>query len=178
LYLKTVRKYSKPFGALVAGVDVNVDRINLAIIDRYGRLRDTKTFWFREVTSRGYRRKRAWTRIYQTIHNLLSYAYHHGVSVIALESPRVIGYLRYYWIRNGERKTKSYNYKVSVFRNKVIETITYKAPLYAINITYVNPKGTTHSREHDKIMEKYGLDRHSASAYLIALRGIERRILI
>ena len=178
LYVKTVRKYSKPFGALVAGVDVNVDRINLAIIDRYGRLRDTKTFWFREVTSRGYRRKRAWTRIYQTIHNLLSYAYHHGVSVIALESPRVIGYLRYYWIRNGERKTKSYNYKVSVFRNKVIETITYKAPLYAINITYVNPKGTTHSREHDKIMEKYGLDRHSASAYLIALRGIERRILI
>ncbi|BAN90701.1 hypothetical protein ACAM_1232 [Aeropyrum camini SY1 = JCM 12091] len=53
-----------------------------------------------------------------------------------------------------------------------------KAPMYSIEVEYVNPKGTTHSREHDIIMRRYGLDRHSTSAYLIALRGIERHVLI
>jgi len=37
-----------------------------------------------------------------------------------------------------------------------------------------NPRRTTYSKEHDGVMRKYGLDRHTASAYLIALRGIER----
>ena len=54
-----------------------------------------------------------------------------------------------------------------------MERIAIKAPLYAIEIEYVNPKGTTHSKEHDEVMKKYGLDRHTASAYLIALKGIE-----
>jgi len=178
LYLETMKRYNQLRGNHVAGVDVNVDRINLAIVDRYGRLRDVKTFWFREVTSRGYKRKPAWTRICQTIHAMLDYAYHHGVAVLVLENPKIIGYLRYYWVRNGDRKSKNYNYKVSVFRNRMIETITYKAPLYAINVEHVNPRGTTSSREHDEIMRKHGLDRHTASAYLIALRGIERHNLI
>ena len=84
LYLETMRNYDKPLGDHVAGVDVNVDRINLAIADKYGRLRDVKTFWFREITSRGYRRKTAWTKIHQAIHDMLSYAYHHGVSHLSL----------------------------------------------------------------------------------------------
>jgi len=32
--------------------------------------------------------------------------------------------------------------------------------------------------EHDDVMKRYGLDRHTASAYLIALRGIERHSMI
>jgi len=35
-------------------VDVNVDRVNLAIVDRTGNLRDCETFWFEETTARGY----------------------------------------------------------------------------------------------------------------------------
>jgi len=172
LYLETLRKYLNPLGDHVAGVDVNVDRVNLAIVDRYGRLRDVKTFWFREITSRGYRGEQAWTRIHQAVHDMLDYAYHHGVSTTILENPEVIGYLRYYWVRNGERKTRNYNYRVSIFRNRVIEVIAYKAPLYAISVKYVNPRGTTHSKEHDEIMRIHGLDRHTTSAYLIALKGL------
>ncbi len=172
LYLETMKKYDKPLGSHVAGVEVNVDRLNLAIVDKYGRLRDVKTFWFNEITSRGYKRKPAWTKIYQAIHAMLDYAYHHSVAVLALESPKIIGYLRYYWIRNGDRKSKNYNHKKSIFRNKIIEAVTYKAPLYSLKTIHVNPKGTTHSRKHDEVMRKYGLDRHTASAYLIALKGI------
>ena len=174
LYLETMRRYDKPLGNHVGGVDVNVDRINLAIVDKYGRLRDTRTFWFRETISRGYKKRRAWTKIYQAIHELLQYAYHHGTSTIALENPKIIGYLRYYWIRDGDRKTKNYNYKKSIFRNKIIDTITCKAPLYSLKTIYVNPKGTTHSKAHGEVMKRYGLDRHTASAYLIALKAIKR----
>ncbi|RLE81103.1 MAG: hypothetical protein DRJ51_04485 [Thermoprotei archaeon] len=34
------------------------------------------------------------------------------------------------------------------------------------------------SEEHDEVMRKYSLDRHTASAHLTALRGIERHTTI
>ena len=40
---------------------------------------------------------------------------------------------------------------------------------YSFKILLIDPKGTTRSKEHNKIMKEYGLDRHTASAYLIAL---------
>jgi hypothetical protein len=103
---------------------------------------------------------------------MLNYAYHHGVKTLFLENPEVLGRLKLMWIRNGDRKHENYNYKVSVFRSSIIERITMKAPLYSIEIKYVNPKGTTNSEEHDELMRKYRLDRHMASAYLVALRGL------
>lgn len=79
--------------------------------------------------------------------------------------------MKYYWIRNGERKSKNYNYKVAIFRNSIIERIMWKAPLYGLQIIAVNPKGTTHSKDHEYVMRRYGLDKHTASAYLIALKA-------
>ena len=173
LYKEVIKKYDKPLGNLTAGIDVNTDRLNLAIIDSKGVLKNKKTFWFNEIISRGYGKERAWSKINEVIHKLLNYAYNKGVSTIVLENPNVIGYLHYYWINNCERKSRNYNYKVSTFRNSLIERITYKAPLYSMNITYVSPKGTTHSEKHDEIMKEKGLDRHTASAYLIALRYLK-----
>ena len=173
-YYKHMSRYKRNYGRLYGGVDVNTDRINLAIVDRYGRLRDARTFWFEEATRKGYPRRKARSLIGMRIHGMLRYAYHHGVKTIFLENPGELGRLRLFWIRNGRRLHRNYNWRVSVFRSRIIETIVWKAPLYAINAEYVNPRGTTHSKEHDEIMRKYGLDRHVASAYLIALRGIER----
>lgn len=39
LYLETMRKYNKPLGNRVVGVDVNVNRTNLAMVDRHCRLK-------------------------------------------------------------------------------------------------------------------------------------------
>jgi len=41
------------------------------------------------------------------------------------------------------------------------------------NVILVNPKGTTNSEEHEKVMRGKGFDRHTASAYLIALKGLK-----
>jgi len=171
-YLKHVTRYREPKGGLIGGVDVNTDRINLAIIDEKGDLRDYKTFWFSEATTRGYPRRKAWSVIGMKIHEMLRYAYNHGVSTIALENPEVLSYLKLAWVRSDNRKHENYNYKRAIFRNSIIERIVMKAPLYGLNIEFVDPKGTTSSREHNEIMKRFGLDRHTASAYIIALRSI------
>jgi hypothetical protein len=106
------------------------------------------------------------------VHETLNYAYHHGVRALFLENPGVLGRLKLVWIKNGDRGRENYNHKVSIFRSSIIEKIALKAPLYSIETKYVNPRGTTNSKEHDELMRKHGLDRHTASAYLIALKGL------
>jgi len=52
--------------------------------------------------------------------------------------------------------------------------IALKAPLYSIEVKYVNPKGTTNSIEHDEAMKRYRLDRHTASACIIAVKELKQ----
>lgn len=171
-YNKYMTRYRRNYGRLYGGVDVDANRINLTIVDRQGNLRDTYTFWFREVTARGYPKRRAWSVIGMRIHEMLRYAYHHGVKTLFLENPDVLGRLKLAWVRNGRRFNRNYNWKVATFRSRIIELIALKAPLYAIKAKYVEPRGTTYSKEHEHVMKKYKLDRHTASAYLIALKGL------
>ncbi|PVU72411.1 hypothetical protein DDW08_01860 [Vulcanisaeta sp. SCGC AB-777_J10] len=172
IYYEHMARHRRNNGRLFGGVDVNADRINLAIVDERGDLRDYKTFWFSETSRKGFSRHSAWSIIGMRIHEMLDYAYHHGVKTLFLENPEVLGRLRLLWIRSGDRGHGNYNYKVSVFRSSIIERVALKAPLYSIEVKYVNPRGTTNSTEHDELMKKYGLDRHTASAHLTALRGL------
>ncbi len=172
LYYRHMARHKRNAGRLFGGVDVNADRINLAIIDDGGVLKDYKTFWFSEVIARGFPKHKAWSIIGMRVHEMLDYAYHHGVKTLFLENPEVLGRLKLAWVRGGDRKHENYNYKVMAFRSSIVERIAMKAPLYSIEVKYVNPRGTTNSTEHDELMKKYGLDKHTASAYLIALRGL------
>jgi len=174
-YYKHVTGLRASAGSLYGGVDVNVDRLNLAIVDSGGNLRDMRTFWFEEASRKGCIRHRARSIIGMRVHEMLEYAYHHGVKTLFLENPEVLGKLKLLWVRSGDRSHENYNYKISVFRSSVIEMIALKAPLYGIEVKYIDPKGTTSSREHYETMKRYGLDRHTASAYLIALRGLRNQ---
>jgi len=74
LYLKHFSK-PKPRGyCLVAGIDLNSDRINMAVLDSYGRLVAARTAWFSEVTSHGYPGNRARQRRLQGLASILGYA--------------------------------------------------------------------------------------------------------
>ncbi len=55
--------------------------------------------------------------------------------------------------------------------NSIINKIIWKTPLYGLQVVTVNPDGTTHSEDHEYVMRRYGLDRHTALAYLIALKA-------
>ncbi len=171
-YVNTVKRYDEPLGDNVAGVDVNTDRINLAILDPEGGVLDYKTFWFREVTARGYPRRRAWSVIGVKVHEMLGYAYHHGVKTLFLEDPEVLGRLKMAWIRNGGRLHENYNWRVMTFRSRIIELIARKAPLYAIEVRFVDPKGTSSSKDNVLLQRKFRVDRHTASAILVAMRGL------
>jgi hypothetical protein len=175
VYYERMARHRRNAGRLFGGVDVNTDRFNLAIIDKEGRLIDHRTFWFSEATARGFPKHSAWSIIGMRIHEMLNYAYNNGVKTLFLENPDVLGRLRLMWIKNGGRNHENYNHKVSVFRNSIIERITMKAPLYSIETKYVNPRGTTNSKEHDETMKKHGLDKHTTSAHLTALRGLRHQ---
>ncbi len=172
LYLEVMRRYSRPRGSNIAGIDVNVERLDAVTIDVCGNILSYKTFWIKNATYMGIKRKRAWSLIGEQIHALLKWLYSQGTSIIGLENPEVIGYLRYYWIRNGERKGGKWNWKVSMFRSSIIERITWKTLLYSMKTTYINPRNT--SKEGEKIGKKLGLDRHLGSAYIIAKRTLKR----
>jgi hypothetical protein len=175
VYYEYMARHKKNSGKLIGGVDVNTDKINLAIINENGELIDHKTFWFSEASRKGFSRHSAWSIIGMRIHEMFNYAYHHGVKTLFLENPEVLGRLRLMWVRSGDRKHENYNYKVMTFRSTIIEKIASKAPLYSIKVSYVNPKGTTNSTKHDELMNKYGLDRHTTSAYSIALKGLRHQ---
>ncbi len=171
LYLEVMRRYNKPRGDNIAGVDVNVERLDAVVIDRHGNILSYKTFWLTEATFMGVRRRRSWSLVGEQIHALLKWLYSQGASVIGLENPEIIGYLRYYWVRNGEGKGTRWNWKVSMFRNSMIERIAWKASLYSMKTVYVNPRNT--GREGEKIGRKLELDKHLGSAYIIAKRALK-----
>jgi len=84
LYLKYFRR-GEAKGDLIAGFDLNSNRINMVIVDRCGVIRDVRIEWFPEVTSPGYPRNKAKVARLQALAKLLNYAYHHGVGVTVFE---------------------------------------------------------------------------------------------
>ena len=172
-YVQVMKKFNRTLSSNVAGIDVNTDRINLAILSPKGEVLDYKTFWFEDASRKGCPRERAWSLIGEKIHECLKYAYYHGVELLCLENYEIIGYLKWLWIKEGERKCKNWNYKVHIFRSSIIERIIWKSILYGFNVKLIDPKGTTHSQLHDEVMRKYGVDRHTASAIVIAMKGLK-----
>ena len=171
LYLKYFSK-GRTKGCLIAGFDLNSDRINMVAIDRYGRIRDIKTEWFPEVTSHGYPRSKARAKRLEALAKLLKYAYYHNVGTVVFEDLLVIKQRRYVGNPIANRKITKFA------KRELLQYGIVMSMKYGFKTLLVNPRGTTNSKEHDVIMRKYGLDRHVASAYLIALKSIRRHIML
>ena len=115
LYLEHRRRFGKPLGDHIAGVDVNTDRANLAIVDMNGVLRDIKTFHYPSLASPTLKGEQRRSLVHRVVHEVLRYTYFHGASTIVLEDPEILGYLKPRWIRSNERKSSRYNRRVSIF---------------------------------------------------------------
>jgi hypothetical protein len=72
-------------------------------------------------------------------------------------------------------RSKSGNRKVSRFdKRQLLIHGVIKALRLGFNVVLVNPKGTTNSEDHDRILRKKGFDRHTSSAYLRGLEVIKK----
>ena len=156
-------------GSLIAGFDLNSDRVNMVIIDGLGRIRDMRTEWFPEVTSHGYPGSKARARRLESLARLLRYAYHHGVGTVVFENLLVIKRRKYTGSRTANRKITRFA------KRELLQHGVIMAMKYGFKVLLVDPRGTTNSREHDEVMRRYGLDRHMASAYLIATKALKQQ---
>ncbi|MCD6488922.1 MAG: IS200/IS605 family accessory protein TnpB-related protein [Desulfurococcales archaeon] len=167
LYLKYFRK-GVARSNLLASFDLNSDRINMVIADRLGFIRDVKTEWFPEVTSYGFPRNKANTLRLQALAKLLDYAYHHGVGTVVFEDLERIKKRRYRRSRTANRKITRFP-KRKLLEHGIVMTMRYDFKVYLVNPAYTSKIG-------EKLGRELGLDRHTASAYALALRVIQPEV--
>ena len=160
----------------VLGIDVNFDRINMVLINLNKDIVWMYTLWFKNKVTQGYcsKGKRGYViqelhKVFTELKNLRNLKF-----IVAVEDPEKLSYLKYVTIYKGISGSARFNRRVIWFKPKTIEEVIQLCKQHSIHYIPVNPKGTTHSQEHEQIMKNFGLDRHTASAYLIAKRGLEK----
>jgi len=164
LYLKYMRKASKSKTAgHFAGFDFNPDRVCMVIIDENGTIRDAKNEHFPEVTSHGFPRKKSETIRQEAIARLVKYGRDHGVKYYVVEKlskPKA----------KGDKSSKRKISKMAL--GQFIQQMEILVPKVVGVLIKVNPAYSSTSAKI--IAGDLGMDIHTASAYVIALRSLKR----
>jgi len=164
LYNKYMRKESRAkLVGHVAGFDFNPDRVCMVIIDQRGVIRDIRNEHFPEVTSHGFPKGKAVTARREAIAKLVKYARNHGVRYYVIErlsKPKPRG------SKTARRKQlkmalREFTQQMEVLVHKVDGTLVKVNPAYSSIGARI-------------ISKDLGLDVHTASAYIIALRALKR----
>ncbi len=153
---------------LIAGFDINSDRINVVVIDVSGDIIALKSFWYSETVSPGFPRNKARLLRLNAVSNALKWCRGIRVDSVVFENLTKIK------IR-GFTENPYANRKIAKFAKKeLIKHGVIKALKLRFAVILVDPKGTTNSLTHKQIMKEKELDNHAASAYIIAYRGLKR----
>jgi len=167
LYLKHFSS-PKPVGyGLFAGFDLNSDRLNVVVISKDGEIVANKTWWYSDVTRPGFPKGKAMALRLNALSQALNFLSRVGVDYVVFEDLFLVKRRKFTMSRSGNRKVSRFAKKQLLIHGVV------KALRLGFDVVLVNPKGTTNSEEHDKVMREKGFDRHTASAYLIALKGLK-----
>ena len=86
LYLKHFPHPKRRGYGLIAGLDLNSDRINMVVVNGDGRIVAIKTVWFPEVTLHGFPRNKARDVRLKNLKRLLEYARRIGVDYVVYEN--------------------------------------------------------------------------------------------
>ena len=159
----------------ILGIDHNFDRTSFVLIDFDENILHMETLDLTKFVTQGRNAKDLDTYFIKWFRKFVTKLWLNGYRpFVVTEDPDVLGYLKIKWMIKGKKLHEAYNYVVSRFDIKVLELIHDTCEKLRIPHDHVDPRGTTHSREHEKVMKRLGLDRHMASAYLIAKRGLEK----
>ena len=164
LYTKHMKKESKArIVDHIAGFDFNPGRVCMVVIDKKGIIRDIKNEHFPEVTSHGFPKDKAKIIRREALAKLVKYAREHGVKYYIIEKltrPNPKG------SKNAKRKQSKFALREFI---QQMEILVHKVDGELIK---VNP---AYSSISARILAKdMGLDIHTASAYIIALRGLKK----
>ncbi len=166
LYLKHFSSL-KPAGyGLIAGFDLNSDRLNVVAINKDGKVITTRTFWYSDVTRPGFPKEKARALRLNALSNALEFLSRIGVDYVVFEDLFLVKKRKFTRSKGGNRKISRFAKKQLLIHGVI------KSLRLGFNVVLVNPKGTTNSEEHDRVMREKGFDKHTASAYLIALKGL------
>jgi len=136
------------------------------VINKRGEIIAIKTFLYSDVTRPGFPKGKAMALRLNALSQALSFLSRIGVDYDVFEDLFLVK-------RRKFTTSKSGNRKITRFAKKQLLTHgVIKALRLGFNVVLVNPKGTTNSEDHEKVMREKGFDRHTASAYLIALKGL------
>jgi len=165
LYVKHLSKDSKNIKPIehIASFDFNSDRINMVIVNKKGEILDVRNEHFPEVTSHGFSKEKARDLRLKALSKLVDYAYHHGVVHYVVEE-----------LSRPKKKSKSKkaNRKVSKFAlREYINHLKTLIPRYRGKLHFINPAYT--SVDAIPLARKLGLDIHTTSAYLLAIRFLK-----
>jgi IS605 OrfB family transposase len=164
LYLKHT-KIGMIEGFRFAGFDVNSDRCNMVIVDGDGRIVHYETAWFSQVVQHGYPRNKAWNEIVSEVDRLFKIAKGYSVNTLFFEDLFTIN----------KRVVKGYTAKSrrkcsKFMKSKLLTWMILRGLKYGFDVYLVNPANTSVAGE--VIGKRLGLDKHTSSAYIIAIRGI------
>ncbi|MFP3234513.1 MAG: hypothetical protein RXR08_12910 [Sulfolobaceae archaeon] len=167
LYLKYFFS-PKPNGyGLIAGFDLNSDRLNVVVISKDGEIIVKKTWWYSDVTRPGFPKGKAMALRLNAISESLNFLSRIGVDYVVFEDLFLVKKRKFARSKSGNRKITRFAKRQMLIHGVI------KALRLGFNVILVNPKGTTNSEGHDEVMREKGFDRHTASAYLIALKGLK-----
>jgi len=167
LYLKHFSSL-KPYGNIsVAGFDLNSDRLNVVIINKDGEIITFKTWWYSEAVSHGFLKGKAMALRLNALSQALIFLSRVGVDYVIFEDLFLVKKRKFTRSMSGNRKI------TRVAKKQLLIHGVIKALRLGFNVILVNPKGTTNSEDHERVMREKGFDRHKASAYLIALKGLK-----
>jgi len=166
LYLKYFSS-PKPNGyGLVVGFDLNSDRLNVVVVNKDGKVVTKKAWRYSDVTRPGFPKVKAMALRLNALSESLNFLSRVGVDYVVFEDLFLVKKRKFTRSKSGNRKVSRFAKKQMLIHGVI------KALRLGFNVVLVNPKGTTNSEGHDKVMREKGFDRHTASAYLIALKGL------
>jgi len=157
---------------LVAGHDVNSDRLNTVIIDsRNFKAIHWRTWWYTNASIKNINADKIWNEITQTIGNDIEFCRQRNCFYHVFEDYSLIGEWKLLdSLRHKKLRDTEANWRMITFRSSVIEK--YGIELYLLGYSLpqlIHPKGTTQIAE--EIHTLFGWDVHTTSAYLIACFG-------
>ena len=167
LYLKYFSTPKQKGYGLIAGFDINSDRVNVVVLDDSGSIVAMKTFWYSETVSHGFPRDKAKQARLSVLSDALMWCRRIGVDYVVFEDLTRIRYRRF-------TSNPYVNRKITKFPKKqILVHGVIKALKLGFTVVLVNPRGTSNSVTHRQIMREKGLDKHMASAYITAYRGLK-----